>query len=135
MIAWSTFLLAGDAIFTTVSQKTGARYTFRIQRAEFANGNVSYFVKYLSGPQNTSDYSYLGMLNNGHVKLTAKSHVRADSTLYRAADWTISRLLRDAEIPGAEVMHEGRCCVCGRTLTTPESIEMGIGPTCLGKLG
>jgi hypothetical protein len=28
----------------------------------------------------------------------------------------------------------GRCMICGRTLTDPESIERGIGPICAGKL-
>lgn len=27
----------------------------------------------------------------------------------------------------------GRCCVCGLTLTNPESIELGIGPICRSK--
>ncbi len=26
-----------------------------------------------------------------------------------------------------------RCCICGRTLTTPESVERGIGPICVEK--
>lgn len=32
--------------------------------------------------------------------------------------------------------HElGECGHCGRTLTNPESIELGIGPVCAGKMG
>ncbi|XAO35593.1 hypothetical protein SEA_MORGANA_159 [Gordonia phage Morgana] len=27
----------------------------------------------------------------------------------------------------------GRCCVCGRTLTNPTSVEAGIGPVCSGR--
>lgn len=34
----------------------------------------------------------------------------------------------------ADFVHSGRCSVCGRTLTNPESIERGIGPVCLGKM-
>jgi hypothetical protein len=29
----------------------------------------------------------------------------------------------------------GRCSCCGRELTDPASIEIGIGPICLGKMG
>jgi len=29
----------------------------------------------------------------------------------------------------------GRCFICGRTLTDEESISLGIGPVCIGKLG
>lgn len=28
----------------------------------------------------------------------------------------------------------GRCCVCSRTLSNPDSIDAGIGPVCAGKL-
>lgn len=30
---------------------------------------------------------------------------------------------------------EGRCCVCGKRLTVPESIERSIGPECAEKMG
>lgn len=29
----------------------------------------------------------------------------------------------------------GFCMICGRTLTNPESVSMGIGPICSGKVG
>lgn len=29
----------------------------------------------------------------------------------------------------------GQCCCCGRELTNPESVELGIGPICRGKWG
>lgn len=34
---------------------------------------------------------------------------------------------------GYRLMLEGRCCVCNRKLTHPESIESGIGPECARK--
>lgn len=33
------------------------------------------------------------------------------------------------------VYHHGICCKCGRKLTTPESLESGIGPECRKLLG
>ncbi len=30
--------------------------------------------------------------------------------------------------------HHGKCAICGRKLTTPESIEIGIGPSCLKRI-
>jgi hypothetical protein len=33
-----------------------------------------------------------------------------------------------------EIHHEGKCCRCGRKLTVPRSIELGIGPECEGKM-
>ena len=31
---------------------------------------------------------------------------------------------------GFNLHHEGRCCRCGRVLSTPESCDRGIGPEC-----
>lgn len=31
-------------------------------------------------------------------------------------------------------MFTGKCGICGRPLTDPESVGRGIGPDCLGKL-
>ena len=36
---------------------------------------------------------------------------------------------------GFEIMHEGRCCRCNRTLTHPDSIKTGIGPECAKHFG
>ena len=34
---------------------------------------------------------------------------------------------------GYELLHEGRCLVCNRPLTDPESVLFGVGPTCAEK--
>lgn len=34
---------------------------------------------------------------------------------------------------GYRLLLEGRCCVCNRKLTEPESIRTGIGPVCAGR--
>ncbi len=34
---------------------------------------------------------------------------------------------------GYRLLMEGRCVVCNRKLTDPESIRLGIGPTCAGR--
>jgi hypothetical protein len=52
---------AGNATLTLSSKKTGARYTFKV-KAPRANDDGRRFVSLLTGPDNTGDYSYLGML-------------------------------------------------------------------------
>lgn len=40
----------------------------------------------------------------------------------------------DGRFPsGVEVRHDGRCSRCGRALTDPESIDVGMGPICRAK--
>lgn len=142
------FVLAGNAIFTIeVGQLTktlkehAPHYTYRVQKVEASERfPESYFVQSLTGPQNTSDYVYLGKLNptTGLVQLTAKSSFPETSFRVRLLRRVLACVWagdHDAyEKHGFKTHHEGRCGRCGRTLTTPESIESGIGPICAGKM-
>ena len=74
------FILAGNALFTLVSQKTGARYTYKVRKSESKPGYPEcHFVKLLTGPQNTADYTYIGMIRDGKFKTTAKSKLPVTS--------------------------------------------------------
>ena len=124
------FVLAGNATFTLVSIKTGTRFTYKVTKAE--NGKRLYFVKLLGGPDNESDYRYMGVLDsNGAFRRTAASKVGESAPSYKAFAWFWSLKALPSTI---EVWHEGRCGMCGRKLTVPESLERGIGPDCAGRM-
>ena len=126
------FALAGKAIFTVVSKKTGARFTFKVRAAE--NGPF-HFVSVLTGPDNTQDYKYLGYLRRGvYFHGGAKAKIAADAPSAKAFDWFWRALARDALGDRAEVHHCGQCGRCGRALTVPESIQSGFGPECINKV-
>jgi hypothetical protein len=77
----------------------------------------------------------IGKIENGTVSLFA---ARMRSAGIDAAE--IVALLDDIEVnPLAAAMKygklSGRCCSCGRDLTDPNSIAMGIGPVCAEKFG
>ena len=141
------FILAGDAIFTIeptaafcLSNRCSEHYTFRVQHVEASDRwPESYFVKLLTGPDNTRDYSYVGKLGAdcGEVWLSAKSRVTDDSISVRILRRVLAAIFAgrgDAvEAAGWSVHHEGRCGCCGRRLTTPESVESGIGPVCAAR--
>jgi hypothetical protein len=148
-----TFALAGNAILTVSSAKTGARYTFRIAAPseKTEKGGLKRdttkelrFVSLLTGPDNTADYTYLGVikgvptLETGPTfALTAKSKLPEYSDPVKAARYLCERVIRHPEAPmppGLEVRHEGKCGCCGRKLTVPESIDRGIGPECASKM-
>ena len=127
-----TALFAGRATLTLVSKKTGTRYTFKVSRP---NEGAPHFATLLTGPDNSSDFQYLGIASiNAGLKLTAKSKLGADSAPVRALDWVL-RQTAGGHLPDTvEVWHEGRCCQCGRKLTVPSSIATGLGPECAEKL-
>jgi len=128
------FMLAGNATFTIRSMKTGARYTYKVQQPK--EGDTRWFVKLLTGPENTSDYKYLGMIDNADKKfrLTGKSTMKSDSLPVKAFDWFFSLLVKHIEPKNVEIWHAGRCGRCGRVLTVPESVELGLGPECAGRI-
>lgn len=138
------FILAGNAYFTIRSQKTGTRYTYRVNRAKCSRcgkldcgcwAHPTYFVALLTGPDNTGDYTYLGMIRQEQFSLTRASKMQATSTPVRAFQWVWSALIAGEMPAQTEIWHEGRCGRCGRKLTVPESVERGIGPECAGKMG
>lgn len=145
------FITGGRAIFTVEipawwAAANGAQrhYTFRVNRKEAEAGSPygdTYFVSMLAGPDNTSDYAYVGILDveRGAVRLTKASRYAETTAPVRLLRRVVARLWAgDVDAIGAAgfaLHHEGRCCRCGRMLTTPESIEAGIGPECAGRRG
>jgi hypothetical protein len=124
------FIFAGHARFTLRSLKTGMRYTYQVKvkkqdlEAGKTGPDVTYFVALLRGPDNVSDYRYLGVLRKPGNFWTI------------ALVWMLDRLKVDRTgVLGValEVWHEGKCGRCGRTLTVPESVASGIGPVCDGR--
>lgn len=131
------FFLAGNAIFT-VQSKTGQHYTFKISKKE-ASGQwpETYFVNLLTGPDNLSDYTYLGILNSSDasIRLTGKSAYDGKSLPVRVIRWALGLVWTGSKIPeGYQIHHVGRCGRCGRALTHPESCHNGFGPECIKKI-
>lgn len=141
------FITAGKAIFTVevpgnyAEQYGKPHYTYKVTLKP-AKGNYgdTFFVSVLTGPDNNSNYSYLGILNpqTGVVRTTAKSKFAADSFTARLLNRVFARLwAEDADsivAAGFDLHHEGRCGRCQRRLTVPESIETGLGPECAGRV-
>lgn len=138
------FVLAGKATFTVelpeefrTKNSLKPHYTFRVEH-KAANGQYkeAWFVKYLTGSDNTRDYSYVGVLNaeTGQVRTTSKSKLQDNSLVFKLLNRTLALIwLEDVspmESQGFGLHHEGRCGKCGRLLTTPESVQRGIGPEC-----
>jgi Family of unknown function (DUF6011) len=143
------FMLAGNAYFTLRSKRTGTRYTYRVNQAKDdaqqtmflpnALRPPRYFVALLSGPDNTADYTYLGMIEGTAVRptfrLTRASRMTSESLPVKAISYTVAHLAQGTVPEQLEIWHEGRCGRCGRMLTVPESVAAGIGPECAERMG
>lgn len=149
------FVLAGKATFTVEladsfrqerKEKYGedlkAHYTFRVNfKAKNGKYPDTYFVKVLTGPENTKDYTYVGKLlkDSGKVVTTSASKWRDDDIRFKLLNRVLALVwlgdIKPIEEKGFGLHHEGKCGRCGRLLTTPESIERGIGPECWEIMG
>jgi Family of unknown function (DUF6011) len=138
----SKFVLAGNSTFTLVSKKTGVRFTYHVQQAKpnfdrpMASAPV-FFLRLLNGPDNHNDYQYVGIIKHIDsywvVKQTAKSKVDPGAPSYQAINWYLGKVLNRQNTDMVEFWHEGKCGRCGRKLTVPSSLEIGLGPECAGK--
>lgn len=120
------YALAGRAIITMVGKT--ARFTYRIKQASKDDKPIAlWFVSLLTGPDNSADYKYIGVIReDGRFGLTGKSKLKSDAPGVQAMIW----ISRNWESFAMDVWHEGVCGRCGRKLTVPESIALGIGPVC-----
>jgi hypothetical protein len=129
------FALAGNAIITLQSLKTGLHFTYRIRQARDKVTHEPtpelYFVSLLANgsADEENSYRYLGMIKEGTFRLTRASSAGESAASVKAFRFFWASVeLHEALV----VRHEGRCGRCGRTLTVPSSIDRGIGPECAG---
>ncbi len=128
------FLFAGNATFTIKSTRTGKHLTYKVRTSRSdLKQQGPHFVSLLTGPDNYSNYTYIGtVFSRENFRITRKSTCSSSAPGFKAFQWLLVHLLAN-ELPDVvEFWHEGKCCKCARKLTDPKSIELGIGPVCRG---
>jgi hypothetical protein len=119
------FLFAGKAVFTIRSAKTGQHYTYRVNKKKDSD---IFFIALNLGYK---EFVYLGYVKNRRFTTTAKSCRSATSKEVLAFKFLLKQISLVGDLrQDLEFFHEGTCGRCGRALTDPVSIELGLGPTC-----
>lgn len=142
------YILGGNSKFTIVNGERRFTYTVKSAKrdrdANWTTGNqdrTRYFVGLLTGSDNDSSFQYIGMMYqcaDGSYNFTATkgSRIGSDTRSFTTFLLLWNMIEYGCRVPkGFEFWHVGSCCVCGRTLTVPESIAGGIGPECEGRAG
>lgn len=129
------FLTAGKATVTLENTSTKKHQTYRITRGKKTQQfpDPALFVSVMTGADNESTYSYMGVLAEdlSELRLTKRSRFMQDSLAVLGFRYLLRRVA--SQIPDSEMIkvhHSGRCGRCSRLLTHPDSIESGIGPEC-----
>ena len=85
---------------------------------------------------NDSAYTYMGTIfdkgDRLEFSLTKNSKIGSDALSYKAFTFFFKLLLENKLHEEIAIYHRGICSVCGKNLTTPESLKNGIGPFCMG---
>lgn len=119
-----------DGRFTLTSD-VAARITLRLSTPDWGDfPEGTQVAAYLSGPDNDSMYTGFAFVKGERFSMWRKFAGNA-----RLADALRVLLTSDdaTSFGKAYARESGNCYVCGRTLTTPESIDAGIGPVCASR--
>lgn len=143
------FMLAGKAEFTfelnsayAKEKQLNEHYTFKVVKHTTKDEVPKdlYFVR-LRVSKEEKKGQYFGMLNpeEGKIYMTKASVYAQDALLVRLVNRAFQRLweknLDGMDNAGFHFHHIGKCGRCGRKLTTPKSIETGLGPECEKMVG
>jgi hypothetical protein len=134
------YITAGRATFTLRSVQTQKRYTYKVSAMTDGYGKNKkkvpgrFFVALLTGPDNEGSFTNIGRLVNGKYMMVPRCHMPAFKTPSAAFGYTWNYLNSNPSLTDLiEFWHSGRCGHCGKKLTVPESIALGIGPICASK--
>lgn len=125
-----------NGCITVENTKTGGHRTFKVSTVQEGNLKGKRIVALLYGPDNESDYrGFAFVKEDGSISVWSKYRSTSVDVARSQYEVFAHMLMRpDAfEELGAVYHFEGRCRVCNRKLTTPESIQSGIGPVCAGR--
>lgn len=136
------YITAGNAIFTLKSEKLKTHYTYNIKKNKSGEG---FRVYCLFGPDNSDtgklkkNWRFIGYFLRDIWSLELLPVKKTDRNLptsiamFKSFLSILTDSLKIWPI-GCKFYKSEFCCVCGRRLTTPESVVAGIGPHCSEKV-
>lgn len=129
------FILAGRAFFTLQNIVTKKHLTFRVSKCD---DKRMYFVSVCNS---YDTFMFIGNLyaNEDKTKFNFVKSKRLndenEALSLKTFNWIKTEILENCKnFLEMEFLHFGKCSVCGRKLTTPESIKIGIGPDCITRV-
>lgn len=127
------YCLGGRGITTLENPKSGKHHTYEFRRPnnpeQFAADTL-----FIYSLVKESTWLYVGMFNHitNCFRLTRSSKFNSSSEIVKGVKYIVNKISGKSTklVEPMRFYHEGVCAVCGRKLTTPKSIQQGIGPRC-----
>lgn len=111
------FFSGGNAQFTV--RYFGKHFYYQIKKPR---QNMPFFIR--------TNSKYVGAYRpaTNDIKFSPKSFYRETAEEVQALLWAFETIKKKEYTDN--IFHAGKCCRCGRFLSTPESVANGIGPEC-----
>ena len=121
------YILGGRGVVTLKSD-TGVHHTYSFEMYDDKPDNIWIYTLV-----DDNQWIYVGYYSKKYenFRLTPKSKYPVDSPIVKGIAYIFKMILNpEFHDDRMHLLHEGICCRCGRPLTNPASIELGIGPYC-----
>ena len=141
------YVFGGKGRFILKSAISGTSYEYRIKQPRKTIMGPGYrpipnpkFDENVLWITVKADYSFkfLGTIlieDNKYIH-SKRSPIDEKTNIVKGIKWLLHQFELETDFPDAmEFYHMGTCGCCARTLTTPGSIKMGIGPICFERYG
>jgi len=131
------YVFGGKGRFRLKSTVSEKEFTYKISTMSKHNKNYDEYTFYVSlvVPGGTNFMGVLKSEENKYIH-AKRSHLPFDGAEVKGFRWLLQQFEKDEDWNEMmEFYHMGICSCCGRTLTTPQSVEIGIGPVCFKKYG
>lgn len=121
----------------TVVRPDGTYVTLRVKAHWEADraARGDQVVQYLSGPDNTTNFTGFAFLNGTNARVWSRMVGRVNNQNAALCHLLNQGVEDRATARETYALRSGRCSNCGRRLTVPASLHRGLGPECARRLG
>lgn len=123
------FLTSKKPIFTIKSLATGQHYSYQLKSSTQPLRRTP-SVSFVTANPLGSGSTYIGHISWAWLVLSSGVKGDAQHPAFTPLHWYIKQLHKGSVPTAATLEHNGTCGKCGRPLTDPDSIQLGLGPTC-----
>lgn len=129
------FITAGKSEFSIKNEVTGTHYTYKVMKARNPqrDSKAVFFIRVCYEYLN---FQYAGCLIIGQDNSITYSKgvtgkIDSDAPSIKGLLWLFDKAVHNKPIDKRMgIYHFGRCARCGKVLTDPESVRIGLGPDC-----
>lgn len=130
------FLFGGACKTTLISTRTGTQFTYTIRLNTKEDSQAKQRMYFVAVMQEDESFLYAGFIRVDFQtkQLTytkgKKGKYLANTQPIKALMWALKRALNGQSLDAIHICHWDVCAICGKSMTSDEGENTGIGPNC-----